>query len=158
MSETFAAKYPLLVSREHGRNTIRDALRLFVGTGRRYSVKALANATGVPDWQINQALIDGDKTDNRPLPPEALLSLMKFLGSDFTNEWIGLSGQGAFDLPDQSEPPPGMLAADDVSDSAEIARRAADGSFDGEDRKHLRSVGQRKIERGMTLVAMGKAA
>lgn len=162
MSEPFAAKYPLLVSREQGRNKIRDALRLFVGTGRRYSVKSLANATGVPDWQINQALIDGDKADNRPLPPEALLSLMLFLGSDFTNEWLHLAGQGAFDLPDDDVPPPGEFAADIAGDGAEVARMAADGEFCGDDRKRLRAIGQRKIERGMVMVAMterrGKAA
>lgn len=146
------------ISREQAGNKIGDALRLYVGRGRRYSVKQLSNGTGVKDRVIECAMTDAGSIDYRPLPPECLLSLIAFLGADFANEFLPLTGLGAFELPEESEPPPGMLAADDITDSAEIARRAADGNFDGEDRKHLRSVGQRKIERGMTLVAMGKAA
>lgn len=95
MADNFAADFPLLVSREQGRNAVGDALRLFVGRGRRFSVKELANATGVPDWQINTALIRGDHPDNRPLPPEALLSIASFLGPVFTNKWLGLAQQMA---------------------------------------------------------------
>jgi hypothetical protein len=147
-----------LVSRERIGNSIRDALRLFIGRGRRYSVKQVSNATGVKDRVIECAMTPVDSVDYRPLSLEALVSITGFLGADFTNEWLDLAGQGAFDLPDESEPPPGMLAADVAGDSAEIARRAADGEFDADDRKHLRAVGQRKIERGMQLVAMAKAA
>jgi hypothetical protein len=95
MSDRFAADFPPLVSREQARNAVADALRLFVGRGRRYSVKELANATGIPDWQINTALIRGDHPDNRPLPPEALVSIASFLGPVFTNKWLGLAKQMA---------------------------------------------------------------
>lgn len=153
MSHPAAADNSLLVSREQARNKIGSALRLFVGRGRRYSVKQLSNGTGVPDWQINAALIDGGSTDNRPLPPEALLSVMLFLGADFTNEWMPLARQGAFELPDD-DPDPGRLAADSTEDSAAIARAAADGKFDVSERPDLKIVGARMVARGTQLVAL----
>lgn len=158
MADDWSANFPLLISREQAGNKIGAALRLFVGRQRRYSVKQLANGTGVKDRLIECAMADAGSLDYRPLPPECLLSIAMFLGADFTNEWLGLAEQGAFDLPDETEPPPGILAADVAGDSAEIARRAADGEFCGDDRKHLRAVGQRKIERGMRLVAMARRA
>lgn len=158
MADDWSANFPLLVSREQSGNKIGAALRLYVGRGRRYSVKQLANATGVKDRLIECAMTDAGSVDYRPLPPECLLSLMAFLGADFSNEFLALANQGAFELPDEGEPPPGMLAADCAGDSAEIARRAADGEFCSDDRKALKIVGQRKIERGMRLVAMGRAA
>lgn len=95
MADSFAADFPLLVSREQARNAEGDALRLFVGRGRRYSVKELSNATGVPDWQINAAMIPGNHPDNRALPPESRQSICKFLGPAFTNKWLGLADQMA---------------------------------------------------------------
>lgn len=157
MADTFAAQFPLLVSREHGRNAIRDALRLHVGRGRRYSVKQLANATGVHDWQINQAMVDGGSPDNRPLPPEALLSICMFLGASFTNEWLHLAHQGAFDLP-SDEPDPGAVAADNSDDNAVLVRAAVDGAFDGGERKDLKVVGSRMMTRGAQLVSLGRVA
>ena len=74
MTQSATADFQLLVSREQGRNAVAKALRLFVGRGRRYSVKQLSNGSGVPDWQINTAMIEAGHPDNRPLPPESLLS------------------------------------------------------------------------------------
>jgi hypothetical protein len=144
------------VSREHAWNKFGSALRLYVGRGRRYTVKQLANATGVKDRVIECAMTAPDSVDFRPMPLEAILSIAAFLGADFTNEWLHLAGQGAFELPDEDEPLPGQFAADVVGDGAEVARRAADGEFCTNDRQALRVVGQRKIERGMQLVAMAE--
>ncbi|GGB14898.1 hypothetical protein GCM10011380_00380 [Sphingomonas metalli] len=152
------AKFPMLVSREQARNKIADAIRLFVGRGRRYSVKQLSNGTGVPDWQINAALIDGNSPDNRPLPPEALLSVALFLGPVFTSEWLKLSNQGAFDLPDEDEPKPGDVACDTADDAATVTRAAMDGEFCADERKDLRVVGVRMMSRGARLAALGNAA
>jgi hypothetical protein len=46
-SQPDSANFPLLVSRNAARERVRDALRLHVGRGRRYSVKELSNGTGV---------------------------------------------------------------------------------------------------------------
>lgn len=158
MPDNNSANNQPLISRERIGNGIRDALRLYIGRGRRYSVKQVSNATGVKDRVIECAMTNVDTVDYRPLSLEALVSIASFLGSDFTNEWLSLAAQGAFDLPDESEPPPGALAADVCGDGAEVARRAADGEFDAEDRRALKVVGQREIARGMKLVAMARAA
>lgn len=111
MASSPSANFSPLVSREQGRNAVGDALRLFVGRGRRWSVKQLSNATGIPDWQINAAMIDGGSVDNRPLPPEALLSVAKFIGPAFTNEWLRLANQLAVVAPEE-------LDFDDLCDLA----------------------------------------
>lgn len=156
MSEPNSANFGLLVSRSAARGAIRDALRLFVGRGCRYSVKQLGNATGVPDRLIECAIVDPESTDYRPLSLEALASIARFLGSGFTNEWMPvLMGQGAYDLPDSDDPEPAQIAADSADDTATLARAAADGEFKGhEEMRQLRIVGQRKIERGKRLVAI----
>lgn len=152
-----AADVGPFVSRNDVAERVSRALCLYVGRGRRYSVKQLSNATGVPDRVIECAKASPDNTDWRPMPIEALLSIARFLGADFTNEWLGLADQGAFDLPEE-EPDPMRVAIGAAEDTAEIVRRASDGEFDREDRAALKSVGQRKITRGMQLVAAAKAA
>lgn len=153
-----SAGFPLLVSREQAGNAIGNALRLFIGRGRRYSVKQLSNGTGVKDRVIECAMTDAGSVDYRPLPPEALLSIALFLGAAFTNEWIGHAGQGAFDLPDGGDLPPGMVALEASEQTTEIMRRAADNSFCPEDQKALRVVGQAKVQTGMRLMALGQPA
>jgi len=154
MSASQSANIAPVVSRTAARTAIGDALRLYVGRGRRYSVKQLSNATGVPDRAIECAMCDPEGTDYRSLPIEYLLSIAGFLGSDFANEWMRLARLGAFDLPDEDVPPPGMLAAEHARDNAEIVVRAADGEFDDEDCRALRVVGEREIARGMRLVGL----
>jgi hypothetical protein len=154
MSLSISADNSLLVSRSDAREAVGKSLRLYVGRGRRYSVKQLSNATGVPDRTIECAICDPEGTDFRPLPIECLLSISLFLGAEFSSEWMRLARQGAFDLPEEDMPPPGAIAAEDAADTAEIVGRAVDGEFCAEDRKALRVVGQREIRRGMTLVAL----
>lgn len=157
MTATQSANLSALVSRNAAGANLAHALRLYVGRGRRYSVKQLANGTGIKDRVIECAMADPDSTDWRPAPPEALLSWAAFLGADFTNEWLALAGQGAFDLPDD-DPEPGDLAIESTEDSATVVRAAMDGEFDADERRDLKVVGRRKIERGMQLVALSKAA
>jgi hypothetical protein len=102
---------PLLVSRNLVREKLRDALRLYVGRGRRYSVKELSNATGVPDRCIEAAKCDPDDPDYRPLTLENLASLSSFLGAPFASTYLELSGLGAFELMDGQPPLPKMLDA-----------------------------------------------
>lgn len=151
MTDAASAKFPLLVSRERAGNTIGDALRLFVGRGRRYSVKQLANATGVKDRLIECAMCDAGSTDYRPLAIEGLLSIAKFLGEGFTNEWLHLSTQGAFDLPEGDDGSPLRLVAENAADNAVVTERLIDGEECAEDRKHLRPVGLRMMARGARL-------
>lgn len=164
MSDNNSADLSLLVSREQAENAFRGALALFVGRSRKYSVKQLAKGIGLQrDGEPHtKPLYDflsypSGHPDHRPLHMGLAFSITKFLGADFTNEWLRLADQGAFDLPDD-EPDPGTLAADSVEDSATIARAAADRKFDDNERADLRVVGARKIMRGQQLVALGKVA
>ena len=158
MNPNQSADFPILVSREHAGNTIGDALRLFVGRGRRYSVKQLSNATGVKDRIIECAMCGAATADYRPLPPECLLSIAAFLGPVFTSEWLSLAQQGAFDLPDNGEPNPGDVACETVDDAAKVTRAAVDGQFDNDERPELRVVGVRMMSRGAQLAALGRRA
>lgn len=158
MSASDSANNSLLISRSTIREAQRKALRLFVGRGRRYSVKELSNATGVPDRCIEGAMCDPEDTDFRPLSQENMASLGKFLGAPFVSVWLETMGLGAFELMDGQIPLPGVFAAQDAADTAEIVNRAADGVFDADDRRALREVGHREIARGMTLVAQADAA
>jgi len=147
-----------LISREQAGNKVGAALRLYVGRGRRYSVKQLSNATGVKDRVIECATYAPASVDYRPLPLDALLSISLFLGAEFTSEWLSLADQGAFLLPQIDDTPPGVLAADNAEDNATIARAAVDGVFDHAEKQELRPVGVRMMTRGATLARMGDVA
>lgn len=156
MSATETANIDLLVSRNSLRAAIRKALDLYVGRGRRYTVKELSNATGVPDRIIESAKLDADDPDFRPLREENLMSVGKFLGAPFVSVWLETMGLGAFELMDGQIPLPGILAAEEAADTAEVAALAADGEFGADDREELKAVGHREIQRGMTLVSSGE--
>ncbi len=100
MADNSSANFPPLVSREQAENAFGDALRLFVGRGRRYSVKQLANATGVKDRAIECAMCPSGSVDFRPLHMGAQYSIQKFLGAVFTSEVIAIIDQVAFEKPD----------------------------------------------------------
>jgi len=101
MSETQAAELFPIISREQSENAFRAALNLFVGRGRRYSSKEVQIGTGV-----SHRLIDCCRSypsghpDHRPMHMGAQMSLMAFLGPEFTSEWIKLAGQVAFHKPE----------------------------------------------------------
>jgi hypothetical protein len=149
VTATTSANFPLLVSREQAGSAIAGALRLFVGRGRRYSVKQLANATGVKDRVIECAIAEG--VDWRPLTPEALLSLSLFLGEAFTNEWLHLAKQGAFDLPEGDDGSPLRMVAENAADNAVVTERLIDNDESADDRRILRPVGLRMMARGARL-------
>jgi hypothetical protein len=157
MSDNGSANFPLLVSREHAENAYGDALRLFVGRGRRYSVKQLANGTGVKDRAIECAMCRSGSADYRPLHLGAMLSITRFLGAEFTNEWLSLADQVAHDLPGD-EPDPGELAADTSEDTAKVVRMAADRDLTNDDPNQLRETGTRMMTRGAQLVSLSGRA
>lgn len=157
MSDSQSADFGPLVSREQAGNAIGSAMRLFVGRGRRYSVKQLSNATGIKDRVIECVMCRVDNPDYRPLSDFALLSVAKFLGADFTNEWLHLAEQGAFNTSDD-DPDPGTIAIESTEDSAAVVRAAMDGEFDDHERPDLRVIGARKIRRGRQLIALGRKA
>lgn len=157
MADLPSADFPLLVSRSAANDAIRDALRLYVGRGRRLSVKQLSNGTGVKDRMIECAMCGSEDADHRPLRPEALLSICMYLGATFTSEILRPTRQAAFDLPDD-EPDPGEIAIDSTDDNAAVVRAAMDGEFCDVERADLRVVGVRMMTRGAQLAALGPRA
>lgn len=153
-----SADIPALVSRDRALDAVRDALRLYVGRGRRYSVKQLSNATGVKDRVIECAMAGSDNGDCRPISLGDMLSIASFLGPDFTTEWLGLAQQAAFALPDASEPPPGIIAADAADEAADVVRAARDGKFDPAERRRLRETGKHMISTGAQLFQLRATA
>lgn len=153
MSATDSAGFSPLVSRSQFHEEFRSALRIFVGRGKRYSYKQAGNGAGIHPRMIECFLAPVGSQEWRDPHPEHIFSLASFLGPAFTSEWLKLAHQGAFHLPDEDLPPPGEIAADAATDTAEIVTRAADGEFCAEDRKALAGAGHRSIERGMRLVA-----
>ncbi len=152
-----SAEKSLLVSRSAARERVRDALRLYVGHRRRYSVKQLSNATGVSDGTINKAIAEVEHPDFRPLPLDALLAITAFLGVDFANEWMPLTGLGAFELPTEEPPKPRELLADLVEHTADVARAAqtaANGAFAPAEHPCLKVVGTSLIRDGQRLVGL----
>lgn len=119
MADDFAANFPPLVSREQAGDAIAKALNLFVGRGRRYTVKELANATGVKDRMIECARLYADNIDHRPLPDWALLSIMRFLGPGFTTTALAPADQVASYAGDTNHD---TLAAEALSYGLEHAR------------------------------------
>lgn len=113
----------LLVSRNAVREKLRDALRLYVGRGRRFSVKELSNGTGVADRLIESAMCGIDTADYRPLSHEALASIAKFLGAPFASHYLELSGLGAFELMDGQIPLPKVLTSADADEPAAEERK-----------------------------------
>lgn len=154
MSDNASANFPPLVSREQVGNVTSEALRLFVGRGKRYSVKQLSNGAGVKDRMIECAMLRVDNLDYRPLPDWAFWSIASFLGSVFTSEVARVSQQGAFDLPEE-EPDPGELAAETSETTARVVRMAVDGDFSNDCPQELKSTGTSLMNQGAHLVAIG---
>lgn len=123
MNAPAAANIPLLVSRNTLREAIRKSLNLHVGRGRRYTVKELSNATGVPDRIIECAKLDPDDPDFRPLREENLASVGKFLGAPFVSAWLETMDLGAFELMDGQPPLPKVLTATDPQEDAAQERK-----------------------------------
>lgn len=154
MTPSPSADISPLVSRTAAREAFRDALRLYVGRGRRWSVKQLSNGTGIADRMIECFIAPIGSTDYRRPDFEEVLTLSKFLGPEFTSEWLCLADQGAFQLPDSEDKPPAVIAADNAEDNAALTRAAVDNQFDRDERPDLRSVGTRMMARGAHLRAV----
>lgn len=146
------------VSRNVAGLAVGNALRRFVGRGRAYSVKELANATRLKDRVIECAMCHPEDPEWRRLSIEALFSLADELGPEFTSEALKPTSQAAYSTRGVEPPEPCELVAECASDTAEVARAAADKRFTVRERQALAAIGQRHVERGRQLVALGALA
>ncbi|PTR06410.1 MULTISPECIES: hypothetical protein [unclassified Novosphingobium] len=142
-----------LISHEQAVNAFKKGMSLFVGRGRSMSVLQLAKASRVHHRTIEAFRgYPVGHTDYRPLDWGQMLSIASVLGADFTNEWLPLTGQGAFDLPDD-EPSPGTLASEVAEDAATVVRGINGGGV-----VDLPAVGARMVRHGHVITAMGARA
>lgn len=148
-----SAENSALISRSAANSIFREAIRLFVGRGRRFSVKQVSIGTGVSVRMIESFMAPVDSTDFRKPDFEEVLTFASFFGADFTAELLLPIRQGAFDIPEE-DLPPGQIAADNADDNAAITRAALDGKFDPEERKQLRPVGLRMVARGVRIAGL----
>ncbi len=151
MVASTSANMPLLISRSAANEAFRDALRLFVGRGRQYSVKQLSKGTGISDRMIESFMAQVGSTDYRKPDIEELMTLQLFLGPDFTTEMQTPTHQGAYWLPEADPTPPGEMAADLTEGAGAVARAVAGGDFSPEARHQLRPVGRRLMSVGASL-------
>jgi hypothetical protein len=158
MSVSNSADNVRLVSRNAVGEEFAKALRLYVGRGRRYSVKQLSNATGVPDRLIETYMTNPESTEARKIALEDVLSIATFLGAEFTNEWLPkLARQVASDVPNDD-------GSEEVLD--DLAEAAAEVEAEVRRARHPKSPGGPKIvpiernaikARGRKLCAMARA-
>lgn len=150
MSNPHAVEFHQLIPHEQAVNAFRKGLGLFVGRGRRLSIMQVARAAGVHNRTLEcfKAYPMGHP-DHRPLDFGQMLSISSVIGADFTNEWLRLCHQCAFDLPDD-EPDPGEWAAGATEDVATVLRASQSGTV-----APFPEVGARMMTRGAQLLAMG---
>lgn len=161
MPDQHSAELSLMVSREQAENAFRKGLAIYVGGKNRFSVERLCKGIGLyrADGKLNtKAIYDflsypSGHPDHRPLNLGIVFSITRFLGAEFTNEWLQLADQVARDLPGD-EPDPGELAADISEDTAKIVRMAADRDLTNDDPNQLRETGTRMMTRGAQLVSI----
>lgn len=152
MQQRQSVDFHPLVSHEQAVNAFQKGLGLFVGRGRRMSVAQLAKAAGVHHRTIEA--FKGYRIghpDWRSLDWGQMLSISAVLGADFTNEWLPLAGQGAFDLP-EDEPSPGDLAAEVAEDAAALMRATNGGAA------NLAHIGNRLGRNARAVTAMAARA
>lgn len=114
-----------LVSRTVAREALSTALSNYVGyrgAKRRYTMGELEEFAGVKSRVIECAMEGADSAEYRNIGIGDLLSLCAFLGKPFINQWLELSGYGAFELSGQ-EPLPSVLATADEAETIEQKRK-----------------------------------
>lgn len=123
-----AGNFPL-ISRSAARTAFTQAILLFVGDRfrkRRYTMAQVQTALGWDEKTIKaveRATYDADSDDYRNPPIHAIIGLCTFLGTDFTNEWLRLAGQGAFELMEGQIPLPKVLATAESNEKPEDERK-----------------------------------
>lgn len=124
MPDIGSADFAANISREQAENAFRDALRLFVGRGRKHKASVVAIGSGVP-----LRLLDCYRgypvghLDHRPLHFGHKMSLAAYLGAEFTSVWLAVAEQAAYDLPDGGEDDLDNAALD-ASEAAHAVQRA----------------------------------
>lgn len=125
-----------MISQHAADDALVATIALFMGRGRRWSVKDVEIGTGISERTLS-AMIALDPESRRAPSGRNLLLLMSFFGVEFTDRLLSHVGQGARDL-NPAPDAPGVVIAGIMSAAAEFARAGADNQFCSRDRRELR--------------------
>ena len=123
-----------LIAHEHVARAFADALRLFTGHGRRFSVQALAAVSGVRPRTVESYLC-GQATPGWA----AALSLAAVLPVEFLDAALLPTGRGAVDRAASADSH-GHLLAQMAAVTAGFAEAMADGRIDHRERAALKDA------------------
>ena len=137
MTASPSANIELVYSRAKIAAVMTEVLRLFVGRGRKWSVVALCQASGVAERQIESAKREIGDIEHRHLKAEEIASILSVLGVPAQNLYLAHMGTSAFPA-DPREREAGAIMAMLSQGTAEFIKRGIDGKYDGKDRHELR--------------------
>lgn len=159
MSGEKSAGFEPLVSRYALAEAFRNALRLYVGRGRRYSVKELARGIGFSTRLIEGWIAPVGTEEHRVPEAAAILSCMAFLRAEFASDLLALASLAAIDVDDDDgHERVRDIGVETAEDAARVVRITADDDVCPAEAAEARAVGLRKIERGMQLVDLANRA
>ena len=158
MSGEKSAGFEPLVSRYALAEAFRNALRLYVGRGRRYSVKELSRGIGFSTRLIEGWIAPVGSEEHRVPEAAAILSCMAFLRAEFASDLLSLASLAAVDVDDDDRQCVRDIGVETAEDAARVVRITADDDVCPAEAAEARAVGLRKIERGMQLVDLANRA
>ena len=129
-----------LISHDAAQRSLEDALRLRVGSGKRFSFDSLEDATGIPSRTLRSYAGEGATPGLH-----ALLSLFAVLGPSFTSDVLAETGQAAQPTSEADADYMGALSLFG-SATSQIAEAMADGKIDHRERAEIRAFMKDLIE------------
>src|SRR3569623_1051003 len=98
MPDSDSAEFVPLVSREQMDNAFWEALRMFVGRGKRHKASDVSTGSGVHPRKLDcyRGYRIGHP-DHRPLLDHEKWSIASYVGAELTTKWITFIGQAAYD-------------------------------------------------------------
>jgi hypothetical protein len=131
---------PILIAHDVAQDRLADALRLFIGFGRRYSVAAVAVGTGVPERTL-QSYCSGQATPGLA----NLLTLMAFLPPEFTAMLIEPAGLAGVHRIDKTDPCHHTALAEALRTAAAVAEALRDGKVDHREQAEILPIARRTV-------------
>lgn len=141
------------VSRNAAHEAVRKALRAFVGTGRPWSVKMLANEAGVKPKVIECATYEAGSEHWRALPFHDLLAIAAVLGAEFTAACLRPAGHGAFELPHAAALDPAALMIEKLRLANEVVAIAADNDLCADDLVKMLPIAHAGLDLNLKMLA-----
>jgi len=126
------------------RQRVADGLRLYVGSGRRYSTRAVVEATGIPEPTLKDY-----RSGAISMPVSRFVQLAAVLPAGFADQVVAPAGLAVLDRTAARANDDHALAADVASALQGLAEALRDGRIDHRERAALaplaREIGQQLL-------------